>query len=522
MKFNERSQLGRLIILLWAFVASLCWFLPVSHNPDADYYYGVTLRLSRGEFLGSVDGLYSPLLSWAMAPLVALGVSLPYAYRLVNIVAFGVYLVGASRVLNLLTPSLGLKTSVLILVTLFSVESSVLLITSDLVAAAAFIWAIIYVCDPESFGKFDREVTISLFATLAYLGKNILFLIFPLTIVGVTACMIAMGRVQPRIAIPSALKVITLFILLCSPWIALISIKYGTLVISGQQLAFYGPLVARDFHPDLPREMYTAGMRHVSTSSLQSFDLYQSIIVTFQTVWYHVEQAASELYFQMQLWQAGPVVLVCWPLLLLYSLYLHFRDYRSRYRAVPFLLTGMIFLSIYLLIWGGRFRYFLPILPLLVFFAVDSGVHLYQRFRAEPRPLLPLSALRMLVVLAFFEIAIAMGNCCFFYSAGIDRELVRILMHTPALNEDSRPMTGNVDDPHAGLVAALLKREQWNTLDRFFDSDSHTINQKLLLWGASQIVWVGRKFPPLDELESFKLVHQQEVNGRNFRIFSRR
>lgn len=501
------------LCLIGSYLALAIW-APYTHNPDADFYFGVALRISRGEFLKSVDGMYSPLLSWLMGLLIWAGISIPDSFRFVNLIAFTVYISGAIAISRRLMVSNFAISFVLILTSVLAIPYTIFIVTSDLIAGAIFIW-ILYLFLSSYSDSMKSQLIVGALAGLAYLAKNIFFVIFPVLLLSTIIYPSLFQFSSRRYALRAAICASIPFFLICLPWILLISRKYGALVISAQQLPFYGPILSRDYHPDLPAPLFLAGMRP-NPLVRADYSIWMCIKNAIGSLTQMFLLAYQYLSSQLRIIHLGAFSSIAFIFIGAYCIFrktLHGAPY---WKATIILILAYVFT--YLAIWGGHFRYYIPILPLLILVVVEGLTLFRQAFAASSR-LFVSHSIAALIGLSAFEIGCANFNYVKLLWYSVDQEILHSLARRPELSSKSCPLTGNVHDEYSGLVAALLKREKWNSLYPRIDTDTEQVRQKLNLWGSCQILWTGELMPALSHANFIHSIFRLEESGIKIEVF---
>lgn len=493
------------LLVLWA---------PYTHNPDADCYYGVALRISRGEFLKSIDGQCSPLISWFMGALIWAGVAVPDSFRLVNLTAFAIYLYGTIAICRQLLVSDFAVSSVLILVSVLALPYTIFIVTSDLLAAAIFAWIVYLLLGPYSKNT-KNQLTVGALAGLAYLAKNIFFVLFPIFLLATIICPSLFQFKTRGRALRASLFTIFPFLLISLPWILLISRKYGALVVSAQQLSFYGPILGPDYHPDLPRQMFLTGMRP-NPEVPADYSIWECIRDASESLVKMFQLAYRYLYPQLTIIHLGAFSSLAFLLVVLYCIYKKTVQREPKWNAT--IILALAYVLTYLAIWGGHVRYYLPILPLLILFVVE-GVRLFRNAFATSSRVIISHSIVALVALSAFEIGCSNFNYAKLLWYSVDQELLFSLVRAPELTSKSCAITGEVHDGYSGLVAALLKREKWNSLHPTVDVDTEQVRSKLELWSSCQLLWLGELMPALSNVNFIYQVLQIQKGNIEIRVF---
>ncbi|MBN8551040.1 MAG: hypothetical protein J0M12_17135, partial [Deltaproteobacteria bacterium] len=174
--------------------------------------------------------------------------------------------------------------------------------------------------------------------------------------------------------------------------------------------------------------------------------------------------------------------------------------------------------------WGGRFRYYLPVLPLILILCAGPP-NIPDPNESKDVDEQPSRRLRALISSFAWAIIIATG----YHSAiryqlaeqSVPPQIVAAILNLDSVRNTKGAMTGRLFDPFSGQVAALQKREYWNSIDPMRGEDSTTLSRKLDQWGIEQIIWMGPTFEPLNQLPDFRPSYVGTVAGQNVRIYNR-
>ena len=221
-------------------------------NPDGVAYLRIAGYYAEGKMNLAISGYWGPLLSWLMAPALALGLPPLAAARLVmglTAVFFFWGCVAVFRAFHLLCPyqRLGVWLAA-VLSACWSVEN----ITPDLLAAGFICLAFARMARREWLENWPVAAQTGLLWGLAYLSKAAALPVAIFVTIGMEVLWRRTGFGTSKIIARGVL--ITLFSLAVAigPWIAIISSKYGSVTISrSAQLnhAMVGPADVERFYP---------------------------------------------------------------------------------------------------------------------------------------------------------------------------------------------------------------------------------------------------------------------------------
>ena len=217
-------------------------------NPDGISYIAIAQKYAAGDFANAVNGLWSPLFSLLMAPFIKLGFDPQLTAKCFNFV-FGYIIVitvyGLSKKLKFDPIS---TTLVIICCTAISLSYAALWITPDLLSVM-FIFFYFYIISDTAYDtKTKPAICCGLVGALAYLSKGYMFTFFAMHFFIISVIKFASASApdhKKKIVINLLAGTIT-FVLICTPWAALLTHKYDhfTLTTAGK---FNLGLVAPDY-----------------------------------------------------------------------------------------------------------------------------------------------------------------------------------------------------------------------------------------------------------------------------------
>jgi hypothetical protein len=235
---NTRFPIGPLVaaLVLYAVVAGLAGFAQQDQiYPDGVAYIRNAVHLSEGKWLDSVSGYWSPLLSWCMAPLVALGVDGLHAARIALGLWGALLIVAASVFLHRCTTlAPAWNWIVLLLVGLASAQWAVSLISPDVPLGALAIGYFSLTATPEILTSRRSQILAGVLGGLAYLAKSYAFPFFVAHYFLSVILHFVLRRHETTAL--QAIKALALgfvaFAIVAAPWIAVLSDKYGSMTFS--------------------------------------------------------------------------------------------------------------------------------------------------------------------------------------------------------------------------------------------------------------------------------------------------
>ncbi len=219
-------------ILCIIFAVTYHWVRWEKPFPDAFSYISVANEYLQGNFDSAVNGYWSPLLSWLMIPLMALGISGLGAIHIVLIIATVIALRVADLSLRPVIPNPLFRIFALsVCANLFAVLS-IWVMSPDFLSV--MLWAVafwIYI-NKDRYLPINLGCLLGITGGLLYLAKAYNFYVFILCCIVIGLIDILwMKRAKP-IVLKSSCACILVFIIICGVWIALISSKYGYATIS--------------------------------------------------------------------------------------------------------------------------------------------------------------------------------------------------------------------------------------------------------------------------------------------------
>jgi hypothetical protein len=219
-------------------------------NPDAVAYLLLASHYAEGEFGLAVTGYWSPLLTWILAPLVG-GISDPLiAARIAMGVSAVVFLVGSISLFDRLRLPPVARVLATWIVAVASVSWSVANITPDLLMGGLLCLALARILPPTWLESRRTQFGAGLLCGAAYLAKAAALPALVLVVTATALLRMVTAQATPRSAARAVGVTLVGMTVLAGPWIATLSIKYGSLVVSTSARAAHaivGP-------PDIPRD----------------------------------------------------------------------------------------------------------------------------------------------------------------------------------------------------------------------------------------------------------------------------
>lgn len=224
-------------IIMVYYLALSVWFISYyRHETDADgiSYISLAQKYLNGDFANAVNGYWSPMISWFIAPFMSLGLEPIIAFRTVSIL-FGIMtLVGIDKLMT--EVMISRFTRVVYLMALSPVvawyaENDV---GADLLGACVLLYYIHATLRDDYQNKKFAGITCGILGALSYLAKNYNFYFFLLhfTCINAWYWKQAAGRFQKRTIIFNFVSAIAAFAVISGVWIGFLSVKYDTLSVS--------------------------------------------------------------------------------------------------------------------------------------------------------------------------------------------------------------------------------------------------------------------------------------------------
>jgi hypothetical protein len=222
-------------VFLWIVLGALLLplFLPLL-NADGTSYISIAEKYARGDFRNAVNGYWGPLLSWLMAPLIALGVGSFAAARIV-ILAAGLPLLWSIRRISAILEIEEPLSSLLLFAALpVGLYMAFTMITPDfLVTAILLVYLAVFLEE-----RFPRSLmsgaACGVLGALAFLAKPFAFFFFLAHFCAGTAIRFLSRRspAERRRLLSAGLLGLVVFAVLAGAWIGVISLKYGHFLIN--------------------------------------------------------------------------------------------------------------------------------------------------------------------------------------------------------------------------------------------------------------------------------------------------
>ncbi|HEY6902157.1 MAG TPA: hypothetical protein VI233_15985 [Puia sp.] len=220
------STAWRTTLIPFSIVSLLCLPLFRYHsNPDAAAYLRLAWYYQHGQFGQAVNGIWSPLISWLLVPLYALGLPWMLAFRLLNIGIAAACLHKLYRITYDFFPDLSKFTRQCLIVT-FASQLLVLnfnTITPDLLALC-LVFYLLYELLADSF--FKHPIRTGILGGCMYLAKAYCFYFF-IAVIGFYSIAWFLRSRPRKLPIGPLSAILLIFLLISGSWVWALHNKYG-------------------------------------------------------------------------------------------------------------------------------------------------------------------------------------------------------------------------------------------------------------------------------------------------------
>ncbi len=201
-------------------------------NTDAISYFSIAKKYFNGHFTEAINGYFGPLYSWLLLPAYIMNIEPVIFSRIINVIFSLMLFVLVSRYLIVLDAD----PKILIISVYYFIIPGLLFsfwyITPDYLLLILSLCLILLSLSDDYLLNIRTAILSAILASLLFLTKSfglVFFLIFQFAVVLI---LISNNKLQKKKIIFNYLLSISLFIILISPWIYLISNKYGEFTIS--------------------------------------------------------------------------------------------------------------------------------------------------------------------------------------------------------------------------------------------------------------------------------------------------
>lgn len=200
---------------------------------DAIGYMMVTKRLANGDYYNAINGMWSPLHSWLIVPFYKMGINEIAAFKCSNaVISLAVLASVNSLIKKNLIPD-NFKTSIIFICVPILLWYSYFQIAADILVCLPVLWYINIICREGFFENKTSQVLCAVVGCVAYLSKSYLFPYFILHFSLVQFYLYRSNTSVNRKKIlgQNLLTGLSIFIVLCSGWIATLSYKFNKFTI---------------------------------------------------------------------------------------------------------------------------------------------------------------------------------------------------------------------------------------------------------------------------------------------------
>ncbi len=366
-------------------------------GPDGVSYILLAEHYARGQWGLAVSGLWSPLLTWILVPLIRFGIDPLHGFHFIALIFGGGFIACVWLLSGRFRMSLPLRVLASASAAIMAVIFSVATVTPDLLLATLLLLYLYFTLDPDLPRRPYIALLCGIIAGIAYLSKAYAapFFLVHFSVLAAFFAVSQRGSVSRNQWVRTWILGIAAFCLVAAPWVAVLSSKYGhftfstagsfnhAIVAPGVELSGRH-LMAEGIWPvpqgrlniwedptELPYQDWSpfeswANFKHQTVISLQM--AWYIFLILLQTDLLKLGLAALAATFVMAFRRSGV------------------EADRMLYRWS--LITIGVYLSGYLFVFSTEFRYYWPvcvILLLLVFHYADRLRDVLQTRPVSPR-----------------------------------------------------------------------------------------------------------------------------------------
>lgn len=222
-------------LLLYALASiPLLIFFRQQLNPDGISYISIAHKYACGDFSNAINGLWSPMYSWLLAPFLAFGADAQLSAELLNLL-FGLLTIIATYGLARRLDLGKLSTNLVVLCTAaVALSFATRIITPDLLSVL-FTLAYLNVIFGKNYSAgIKHGAMCGILGTLAYLAKSYMFTFFigHFILMNILHWFLCEDNGRKKMVVINMLCGFIVFAALSSPWIMLLSNKYDKLTIT--------------------------------------------------------------------------------------------------------------------------------------------------------------------------------------------------------------------------------------------------------------------------------------------------
>ncbi len=367
-------QLFYIVILICYFIIGLILlpFFQYTIHPDGISYIDIAKNYVDGNIGKAINGYWGPALSWMLVPLLLLGMAPLYAIKLLSLAIGALTIIGIARLSYRFEITEPIRKIIIIFCIPIILFYALAFLTPDLLVLSvlAFFFSIIF--DDRYPLTPINGVLCGLSGAIAYLSKSYSLFFFPLCFVLLSG-LHYYRKISPdekRNVLKGLGAGLAVFLIICSLWITLISLKYGGLTIStsgSYNYALVGP-------ESMGHPMLTSGLINPENGTISIWDDPSYLPVQ---KWSPIGSWANFI-FQLNLllnntWQSINIIkgfsVLTLPIAILYTILCLYR-YKGqvlRVTALYPILSALLFLSGFIIIFvEDRYIWIITILLILM------------------------------------------------------------------------------------------------------------------------------------------------------------
>ncbi|MFM9052247.1 MAG: hypothetical protein ACKOKF_08015 [Bacteroidota bacterium] len=210
-------------LCLWPYVDTYV------NNPDAFQYIGLARHWTEGRWTEAVNGYWSPLLSWVLAPLLLTGVHPVLLFKGLQLF-FALTALGFwSRLVDILLPSSRFNRWMKLTAIPLLLSQALLTLTADLLFVTVSLGMLCFFLRGPVWSQRHRSLKAGAIGGLLYFSKAFGF---PLFLVFSLVTFFHHRRTVASVGFKHLAAGMTLFFSLVGAWSVCISVKYGHVTIS--------------------------------------------------------------------------------------------------------------------------------------------------------------------------------------------------------------------------------------------------------------------------------------------------
>lgn len=248
LSFIFRDKIFLIVILIYISLSLilLSHYLHV-FNDDGISYFTIASEYENRNFFAAINGYWSPLFSWLMAPLLLFSSSVLedlIAARVLSIIIglftlIGVYFLSGNMDLNK-------KTRIATLLVMIPVILSFVfyLLTPDLLLTCCLVYYMSFIMDPKYFSKLKLGFFAGFAGALAFLSKSYVFVFFPVHFILSNIYYLKSRPVNRKNIYKNLFLGLIVFFVIAGAWSSVISFKYEKPTFStagSYNYELYGP-----------------------------------------------------------------------------------------------------------------------------------------------------------------------------------------------------------------------------------------------------------------------------------------